>query len=143
MPLWMKNGKAMLIICDTHILLFWADCRERLTITAQQAVDSGRTDGKLACAAISFWEIALLFRKSRLVLPPQHTSASYMDDIVTSLELQILSITPAIAALAESGIIPHGDPGDRLIAATAIAHQAPLITADKKLHSIPGLRCIW
>ncbi len=133
----------MLIICDTHILLFWADCRERLTITAQQAVENGRTDGKLACAAISFWEIALLFRKNRLVLPAQHTSASYMDDIVMSLELQILSITPAIAALAESGIIPHGDPGDRLIAATAIAHQAPLITADNKLHSIPGLRCIW
>lgn len=59
-----------------------------------------------------------------------------MEDIVTSLELQILSITPAIAALAESGIIPQGDPGDRLIAATAIAHQAPLITADKKLHSM-------
>lgn len=133
----------MLIICDTHILLFWADCRERLTIAAQQAVEHGLTGGKLACAAVSFWEIALLFRKNRLVLPVQYTSASYMDDIVTSLELQILSITPAIAALAESGIIPHGDPGDRLIAATAIAHQAPLITADKKLHSIPGLRCIW
>ena len=134
----------MLIICDTHILLFWADCRERLTIAAQQAVEHGLTDGKLACAAISFWEIALLFRKNRLVLTAQHTPASYMDDIVTSMEqLQILSFTPAIAALAESGIIQQGDPGDRLIAATAIAHQAPLITADKKLHSMPGLRCIW
>ena len=79
----------MLIICDTHILLFWADCRERLTVAAQQAVEHGLTDGKLACAAISFWEIALLFRKNRLVLPAQHTPASYMDDIVTSLELKI------------------------------------------------------
>jgi len=139
----MKNGWAMLIICDTHILLFWADRRERLTIAAQQAVEHGLAGGKLACAAISFWEIALLFRKNRLVLPAQHTPASYMEDIVASLELQVISITPAIAALAESGIILHGDPGDRLIAATAIAHQAPLITADEKLHALPGLRCIW
>ncbi len=133
----------MLIICDTNILLFWADRRERLTRDAQQTLDRGREDGKLACAAISFWEIALLFRKKRLVLPAQHTPTSYMEDIVASLELNILSLTPAIAALAESGIIIHGDPGDRLIAATAIAHQAPLITADKKLHATLGLNCIW
>jgi len=40
-----------------------------------------------------------------------------MEDIVNSLDLTILQLTPAIAALAESGIIAHGDPGDRLIAA--------------------------
>ena len=133
----------MLTICDTNILLFWADRRDRLTIAAQKALDNGRADGNLACAAISFWEIALLFRKNRLVLPTQHTPTSYMEDIVASLGLNIIQLTPAIAALAESGIIAHGDPGDRLIAATAIAHQAPLITADEKLRATPGLRCIW
>jgi PIN domain nuclease of toxin-antitoxin system len=133
----------MLTICDTNILLFWADRRDRLTVAAQQALDSGRVDGSLACSGISFWEIALLFRKGRLVLPAKHTPASYMEDIVESLGLNILQITPAIAALAESGIIAHGDPGDRLIAATAITHQAPLITADEKLRSTLGLRCIW
>ncbi len=133
----------MLTICDTNILLFWADRRERLTVAAQQALDSGRADGNLACADVSFWEIALLFRKNRLVLPAQHTPTSYMEDIVESLRLNILPLTPAIAALAESGIVAHGDPGDRLIAATAIAHHSPLITADQKLRTTPGLRCIW
>lgn len=102
----------MLTICDTNILLFWADRRDRLTVAAQQALDSGRANGKLACAAISFWEIALLFRKKRLVLPAQHTPTSYMEDIVESLDLSILQFTPAIDALAESGIIVHGDPTD-------------------------------
>jgi len=51
------------IICDTHILLFWADHPERLTMAAQQALDSGKAQGALACAAISFWEIVVLFRK--------------------------------------------------------------------------------
>ncbi len=133
----------MLTICDTNILLFWADRRERLTIAGQQALDNGRVDGKLDCAAISFWEIALLFRKNRLVLTAQHKPTSYMEDIVASLELGILSITPAIAVLAVSGIVMHGDPSDRLIAATAIAHHEPFIAADKKLHETPRLSCIW
>lgn len=133
----------MLTICDTNILLFWADRRDRLTVDAQKALDNGRAGGNLACAAISFWEIALLFRKNRLVLPTQHTPTSYMEDIVASLGLNIIQLTPAIAALAESGIVAHGDPGDRLIAATAMAHQSPLITADEKLRATPGLRCIW
>jgi len=51
-----------------------------------------------------------------------------MEDIVDSLGLKILPLTPAIAALAESGIIPHGAPADRLIA--ALVHRALLITAD-------------
>ena len=133
----------MLTICDTNVLLFWADRRDRLTLAAQQALDSGRAEGKLACAPISFWEIALLFRKNRLVLPAQKTPTSYMEDIVESLGLQILPLTIEIAALAESGIIAHGDPADRIIAATAIVHHLPLITADEKLRATPGLRCIW
>ena len=133
----------MLTICDTNVLLFWADNRDRLTVAAQQALDKGLEQGELACAAISFWEIAMLFRKNRLVLPTHHTPTSYMEDIVESLGLSILQLTPSIAALAESGIVTHGDPGDRLIAATAIAHQAPLITADEKLRANPGLLCIW
>jgi len=133
----------MLIICDTNVLLFWADRRDRLTFSAQKALQSGRAEGNLACCAISFWEIAMLFRKCRLVLPAQHTPTSYMEDIVESLGLNILQLTPAIAALAESGIVSHGDPGDRLIAATAIAHQAPLLTADEKLRATFGLQCIW
>lgn len=133
----------MLTICDTHVLLFWADRPERLTLSAQESLNAAKDSGKLACAAISLWEIAVLFRKNRLILPPQHTPASYMKDIIASLDLCILPLTSAIAGLAESGIVIHGDPGDRLIAATAITHQAPLITADEKLHAVPGLHCIW
>lgn len=133
----------MLTICDTHVLLFWADRRDRLTKSALEALEKGLAEGKLACAAISFWEIAVLFRKNRLTLPVQYSPLSYMEDIVDSLGLAILPLTPIIAALAESGIVVNGDPADRLIAATAIAHQAALITADEKLRSIPGLRYIW
>jgi PIN domain nuclease of toxin-antitoxin system len=133
----------MLTICDTNILLFWADRRERLSDNALKALQHGLAQRKLACSDISFWEIALLFRKGRLVLPVQHTPASYMEDIVQTLALTVLPLSPAITELAESGFVAHGDPADRLIAATALAHHAPLITADEKLRTTHGLRCIW
>jgi len=38
----------------------------------------------------------------------------------------------------------HSDPADRLIAATAVAHEACLVTADRRLldSRAPGLRCL-
>ena len=133
----------MLTICDTNILLFWADRRDRLTDAAQQALNEGQNEGFLACSDISLWEIAMLFRKNRLVLPSKYTPAAYIEDIIQSLDLTVLPLTPAIVTLAESGIIAHGDPADRLIAATALIHQASLITADEKLRATPSLHCIW
>lgn len=133
----------MLTICDTHVILFWADRPDRLSVSAQQYLDEGIAAGELACAAISLWEIAVLFRKKRLVLPAGYTPVSYMEDIIKALGLKILPLTPAIAGLAESGIVVHKDPGDRLIAATTLVCQARLITADKKLRATPGLHCIW
>lgn len=132
-----------MIICDTHVLLFWADRRERLSPAAREALEAGGARGELACCGISFWEIALLFRKNRLALPAGHTPVAYIDDIVCALGLAVVPLTPAIAALAESGIVPHADPADRLIAASALHHRASLVTADEKLHATPGLSCVW
>lgn len=133
----------MLTICDTHALLFWADQRERLSKPALVALEAGRQAGALACSDMSFCEMAMLFRKERLRVPPPHSPASYMENIVAALQLTVLPVSPIIAALAESGIVPHGDPGDRVIAATALHYNAPLITADGKLHAVSQLRCIW
>lgn len=133
----------MRIICDTHVLLFWADQRERLSQPARIALEAGRQAGTLACSDMSFCEMAMLFRKGRLRVPPPHTPASYMENIVAALQLAVLPVSPMIAALAESGIVPHGDPGDRVIAATALHYNAPLITADGKLQALPQLRCLW
>lgn|GEM_PF-4751592 len=35
------------------------------------------------------------------------------------------------------------DPADQLIAATALELDAPLVTSDGRLQTVPGLRTIW
>lgn len=114
-----------------------------MSVSAQQYLDEGIVAGELACAAISLWEIAVLFRKKRLVLPAGYTPVSYMEYIIKALGLKILPLTLVIVGLTESGIVVHKDPGDRLIAATALVYQARLITVDEKLRVTPGLHRIW
>ena len=56
----------------------------------------------------------------------------------------LLPVTPAIAAIAAG--FPRefpGDPGDRLIAATAIAHGLALVTADAAIRQSRQVRTIW
>ena len=56
----------MLTICDTHILLFWADEPRRLSATARAALDLGTESANLACSDISLWEIAMLYARGRV-----------------------------------------------------------------------------
>ncbi len=63
----------MLTICDTHVILFWADRPDRLSVSAQQYLDEGIAAGELACAAISLWEIAVLFRNLTRCIESIHT----------------------------------------------------------------------
>lgn len=54
----------------------------------------------------------------------------------------MLAITPQIAARAMQFGTLEGDPADVLIAATALVHDAVLVTADERLLALPGLRTI-
>jgi len=54
------------IICDTHVLIFWQDAPDRLSENAKEALSLGLDKNSLACSDISFWEIAMLFKAGRL-----------------------------------------------------------------------------
>lgn len=45
------------------------------------------------------------------------------------------------ALLGQEGL--HGDPADRMVAATALHLQVPLITKDSRLRSFARLSTIW
>jgi PIN domain nuclease of toxin-antitoxin system len=133
----------MMIICDTQALVYWMDRPEKLTKTATSYFERGITNQTLACADISLWEIGMIFNKKRLMLPVGVSIKEYLDTMIKALKLTVLPITPTIADLAQSPEFNHGDPADRIIAATAIAYHATLITADGKLQQISKLNWVW
>ncbi len=83
----------------------------------------------------------MLLAKGRLKLPVD--AAAFIEKLLEARAVRVLPVTPRIAVLSQSDQFAHGDPADRLIAATAIAHGAQLVTADASLKRVPGLRVVW
>ncbi|MBI4756838.1 MAG: type II toxin-antitoxin system VapC family toxin [Betaproteobacteria bacterium] len=130
-----------MIVLDTHVLIYDALAPERLTSAARAALDEAEASGSLACADITLWEVAMLVAKGRL--NPGGEVDLFLRDAVDARGVRVLPITPEIAVRAQSAEFAHGDPADRLIAATALVHRASLMSADGKLAAVPGLRVIW
>ena len=130
-----------MIVLDTHALIFDALSPERLSKDASEAIEQGARAGNLACSDISLWETAMLIASGRL--DPAMETERFLEDLVNARGVRVLPITAAIATLARSSRFPHGDPADRLIASTALCHQAALVTADQHLQKVVGLQVIW
>ena len=87
-------------------------------------------------------EIATAIRRGRLVLGV--SGEQWLADLHTLPELHFEPISAGIAELAGSfDDTTPGDPADRIIAATAIALESRLVTADRRLRRTPRLEAVW
>ena len=118
-----------MILLDTHVAL-WIATNATLGTQTRALLERALADDRLAVSAISFWEIALLVSKKRFETSkaPKVLRTELLDTGIVELPL-----TGQIAILAVDLQNLHGDPADRFIAATAIAHDATLLTAVKRL----------
>ena len=131
-----------MIVLDTHALVWWLSGDRRLSARARRAIlREIKADG-IAASAISVMEIATAVRRGRLVL--KVSFEQWLADLLSLPELHIEPVSADIAALAGTfdGEM-HGDPADRLIAATARVLGARLVTADDRLRALPDIACVW
>ena len=80
---------------------------------------------------------------ARKRLDPVIDARQFLDDVIAARRLRVLPITAEIAVLSQSDLFSHGDPADRLIAATARLYRAPLVTSDAKLRKLKEVTTIW
>jgi PIN domain nuclease of toxin-antitoxin system len=118
------------ILLDTHAAVWLASADPALGPKSCAIALGARAEGHLAISAISFWEIALLVSKNRLEM--RHRPAKLRRELLDTGIVE-LAVTGEIALLAVELTNLHGDPADRFIAATAIVHDAMLVTADARL----------
>jgi len=117
------------ILLDTHAAI-WLAIDQGLGKRSQRIADKALAEDRLAISAISFWELAMLIAKRRLRAVK---SANEQRMKLLAAGIRELPLTGEIAILAAELEDLHGDPADRIIAATAIAHDAMLMTADANL----------
>jgi len=130
-----------LIVLDTDALIYDALAPARLSARARKAIALAFKQRELACSDISLWEIAMLIAHKRL--DPAMDARQFLHDLIAARHVRVLPITAEIALLSQSDVFSHGDPADRLIAATALLHRAPLITSDAKLRKLKDVATIW
>jgi PIN domain nuclease of toxin-antitoxin system len=120
-------------LLDTHIWIRLVNGDPVLNLPAfLSGIRQREAGGQLLLAAISLWETAMLVSKGRLslTLPVR----DWLEKATRMPGLSVLQLDPEIAA--DSCFLPgsfHGDPADRLIAASARCHDATLITFDQAL----------
>jgi len=138
----MMNGRRTVLILDTCALVFDALEPSRLSKKTAAAIAQADDAGTLACCDISLWEIAMLVAKRRL--DPGTDAQKFMQLILAARNIKVLPITPEIAAKSsQPDFCPHGDPADRIIAASTILHKAKLVTSDQKLTTVTRLHIVW
>ena len=130
-----------MIVLDTHALIYDALSPARLSARARKAIALAFTERELACSDISLWEIAMLIAHKRL--DPVMDARQFLHDMIAARHVRVLPIAVEIAVLSQSDMFSHGDPADRLIAATALLHRAPLITSDARLRKLKEVATIW
>jgi PIN domain nuclease of toxin-antitoxin system len=114
---------------------------QQLSAKATHAINAGRTESTLACSDIVLWEVAMLAAKKRIIVPV--AIDEFLEELLQALRLQVLPISPSIAARSQKRVFEHGDPADRLIASTAMEYAVPLISADRSLARFAGLEVLW
>ena len=118
-----------MILLDTHAAV-WLAIERGLGTQSQRLADEALAEDRLAVSGFSFWEMAMLIAKGRL---RTLKSASEERAKLLSAGLVEIPVTGEIVIAAAELTGLNGDPADRIIAATAIAHDATLITADSNL----------
>jgi Uncharacterized protein conserved in bacteria len=124
------------LLLDTHILIWARLSPEQLADAAAEALqDEGN---ELWYSPISVWEILLLAEKKRLKIhgDPYRWVERALDG------LQEAPLNRHVAMESRHLHLPHKDPGDRFIAATALVYDLVLVTADRKLLECPKLKSL-
>lgn len=121
-----------MVLLDTHIWIWWLGGSDELSDLERDELDYLASKRQIAISAISLWEAQMLVAKNRIGI-----SIPFDQWIREAARPDLLHIVPIDTSVAISlGSLPgdfHGDPADRIIAASAISRDFELATHDKAL----------
>ena len=119
----------MKLLLDTHVILWSAAEPERFP--QDIAMELENESNELWFSPISIWEILLLAEKRRIILEADHEKS--IRKMLQKLPLREAVINHEVAIQSRYVDLPHQDPADRFLAATAMVYDLTLVTADSRL----------
>jgi len=122
------------LLLDTHIWLWSLLEPDRLSARVKRALEGSANE--LWISPISSWEIVVLCEKGRLNLDDE--AESWIRRAMTVAPLREAPLTHEIVLAVRAAGVPHRDPADRFLAATASILGLTLVTADDQLAGSKG-----
>jgi PIN domain nuclease of toxin-antitoxin system len=117
------------LLLDTHVLLWSLLAPERLS--AESAAELANPRNEIWVSPISAWEIALLAERGRIEIDGD--PETWPAEALNRVPAREAPLTVEIALLSRRVPLPHQDPADRFLAATALVHDLVLLTNDSRL----------
>jgi PIN domain nuclease of toxin-antitoxin system len=132
----MGGSAGLRILLDTHIWLWLQNDPEKVGKHLRETLRSPQNERWLS--PVSTWEALILQAKGRIRFRRE------IDDWVAfnTAPFREAPLTHEIAVESQRIPLPHGDPADRFLAATAKVLNLTLATADSKLLGLGDIATI-
>jgi PIN domain nuclease of toxin-antitoxin system len=121
------------LLLDTHIVLWLDSGDKRLRPETRDSIDGcWKNGGVVLLSAVTVWEIALLVDTERIAL--DLSVEDWVARFVARPGVETVPLSHTAAARAyRLHPLEHRDPADRLLIATAIERDSPLVTYDERI----------
>ena len=118
----------MKLLLDTHVWLWSLTDPDRLGRRAKSALGRSRD---LWLSPVSVWELLVLAERGRVRLDDE--PRRWVREALKQSPLQEAPFVTEVAFQSREMALPHQDPADRFIVATALVYELTLMTADEVL----------
>lgn len=125
----------MNLLLDTHIWLWSLLDPGHLRPKVARALQN--PDNDLWLSPISIWEFMILVEKGRIVLESE--PIVWLDHVFKEVPFKEAPINFQVAKETRLMKLPHNDPADSFLTATALVYNLTLVTADKMLINTPQI----
>jgi PIN domain nuclease of toxin-antitoxin system len=116
-------------LLDTHIWFWYLIGSDRLPTGLRDLLDTPQQVSWLS--PISVWEIGMLAARGRIQLHAE--LRQWVVQARQQFPLQDAPLNLEVALTSREIMLPHRDPADHFIAATAIVYDLTLLTVDQHL----------
>jgi PIN domain nuclease of toxin-antitoxin system len=128
----------MRLLLDTHV---WLWSRLDPDLLSQHAQDLLRDcENELWLSPVSVWELMALIEKGRVVV--DEAPRDWVTRALRTVPLQECPLTHEVALHSRAVSLPHQDPVDRFLVASAIVYELSLLTADRRLLGAKGVSTV-
>ena len=128
----------MKLLLDTHVWVWMRLDPERIDARARRRIED--SSNELWFSPISAWELLQLADRGRLRLAPD--APAWIRNSIATMAVTVAPIGVEIAIASRRIDLPHDDPADRLLAATAKLLDLTLVTADERLLSCGDMKTL-